>query len=150
MSQRIFCRLGRGVGRARKSAEGRHICKVPLAEKPDIVGERLGADDELRRLEKAGICSFKIEGRMKRPEYVAAAVTACKNSLNNINDYNIDEALRAVFSRSGFTKGYFEGKLGKDMFGVRRKEDVEGAAPVLSSLARLYDGESRFCLRIWS
>lgn len=97
--------------------------------------------DELCRLEKAGICSFKIEGRMKRPEYVAAAVTACKNSLNNINDYNIDEALRAVFSRSGFTKGYFEGKLGKDMFGVRRKEDVEGAAPVLSSLARLYDGE---------
>lgn len=97
--------------------------------------------DELRRLEKAGICSFKIEGRMKRPEYVAAAVTACKNRLNNINDYNIDEALRAVFSRSGFTKGYFEGKLGKDMFGVRRKEDVEGAAPVLSSLARLYDGE---------
>ena len=97
--------------------------------------------DELRRLEKAGICSFKIEGRMKRPEYVAAAVTACKNSLNNINDYNINEALRAVFSRSGFTKGYFEGKLGKDMFGVRRKEDVEGAAPVLSSLARLYDGE---------
>lgn len=97
--------------------------------------------DELRRLEKAGVCSFKIEGRMKRPEYVAAAVTACKNSLNNINDYNINEALRAVFSRSGFTKGYFEGKLGKDMFGVRRKEDVEGAAPVLSSLARLYDGE---------
>lgn len=97
--------------------------------------------DELRRLEEAGICSFKIEGRMKRPEYVAAAVTACKNSLNNINDYNINEALRAVFSRSGFTKGYFEGKLGKDMFGVRRKEDVEGAAPVLSSLARLYDGE---------
>lgn len=97
--------------------------------------------DELRRLEKAGICSFKIEGRMKRPEYVAAAVAACKNSLNNINDYNIEEALRAVFSRSGFTKGYFEGKLGKDMFGVRRKEDVEGAAPVLSSLARLYDGE---------
>lgn len=97
--------------------------------------------DELRCLEKAGVCSFKIEGRMKRPEYVAAAVTACKNSLNNINDYNINEALRAVFSRSGFTKGYFEGKLGKDMFGVRRKEDVEGAAPVLSSLARLYDGE---------
>lgn len=97
--------------------------------------------DELRRLEEAGVCSFKIEGRMKRPEYVAAAVTACKNSLNNINDYNINKALRAVFSRSGFTKGYFEGKLGKEMFGVRRKEDVEGAAPVLSSLARLYDGE---------
>ena len=98
--------------------------------------------DELRRLEKAGICSFKIEGRMKRPEYVAAAVTACKNSLENTADDNITESLHAVFSRSGFTKGYFEGKPGKDMFGTRRKEDVEGAAGVLSGLQRLYDNEN--------
>ena len=107
--------------------------------------------DELRRLEKAGICSFKIEGRMKRPEYVAAAVTACKNSLENTVDDNIRDSLHAVFSRSGFTKGYFEGKLGKDMFGTRRKEDVEGAAGVLSGLQRLYDNENPlipvdFCL----
>lgn len=98
--------------------------------------------EELDRLERAGICSFKIEGRMKRPEYVSAAVTACKNSLNNINDYNISSSLRAVFSRSGFTKGYFEGKLGKDMFGTRQKEDVEKAASVLSGLQRLYDNEN--------
>ena len=96
--------------------------------------------EELGRLEKAGVCSFKIEGRMKRPEYVAAAVTACKKSIYN-NDYNNSE-LEAVFSRSGFTKGYFDGKLGKDMFGIRRKEDVEGAANVLSSLQRLYDNEN--------
>ncbi|MBQ2847321.1 MAG: U32 family peptidase [Clostridia bacterium] len=98
--------------------------------------------DELRRLERAGVCSFKIEGRMKRPEYVAAAVTACKNSLNNIEDDEINESLKAVFSRSGFTKGYFEGRLGKEMFGTRRKEDVEGAAGVLSGLQRLYDKET--------
>ncbi len=98
--------------------------------------------DELRRLEKAGICSFKIEGRMKRPEYVAAAVTACRNSLNNTVDEELNNSLKAVFSRSGFTKGYFEGKLGKDMFGIRRKEDVEGASGVLSSLQRLYDKET--------
>lgn len=98
--------------------------------------------EELGRLEKAGICSFKIEGRMKRPEYVAAAVTACKNSLNHIDDSDIKNSLHAVFSRSGFTKGYFEGKLGKDMFGTRRKEDVEGAAGVLSGLQRLYDKEN--------
>ena len=98
--------------------------------------------DELSRLEKAGICSFKIEGRMKRPEYVAAAVTACKNSLNDISDANIDSSLQAVFSRSGFTKGYFEGKLGSEMFGTRRKEDVEGATGVLSGLQRLYDNEN--------
>ncbi len=98
--------------------------------------------DELSRLEDAGVCSFKIEGRMKRPEYVAAAVTACKNSLNNTPDEEINRSLHAVFSRSGFTKGYFEGKLGKEMFGTRRKEDVENAAPVLSGLQRLYDNEN--------
>lgn len=97
--------------------------------------------EELPVLEAAGVCSFKIEGRMKRPEYVAAAVTACKNSLNGISESEITDSLHAVFSRSGFTKGYFEGKPGKDMFGTRRKEDVEGAAPVLSSLQRLYDNE---------
>ena len=98
--------------------------------------------DELSRLEKAGVCSFKIEGRMKRPEYVAAAVTACRNSMNNTPDDEVNRSLHAVFSRSGFTKGYFEGKLGKEMFGTRRKEDVENAAPVLSGLQRLYDNES--------
>ncbi len=98
--------------------------------------------EELGRLAKAGVCSFKIEGRMKRPEYVAAAVTACKNSINNINDNEINDSLYAVFSRSGFTKGYFEGKLGREMFGTRRKEDVEGASGVLSSLQRLYDNEN--------
>lgn len=98
--------------------------------------------DELEKMKKAGVCSFKIEGRMKRPEYVAAAVTACKNSLNHINDPKINESLQAVFSRSGFTKGYFEGNLGKEMFGTRRKEDVESAAGVLKELSRLYEKET--------
>ncbi len=98
--------------------------------------------DELQRLKKLGVCSFKIEGRMKRPEYVAAAVTACKNSLNGTDDADITRSLHAVFSRSGFTKGYFEGKLRKDMFGTRRKEDVENASPVFSGLQRLYDNEN--------
>lgn len=98
--------------------------------------------DELRRLEKAGICSLKIEGRMKRPEYVAAAVTACKNSLENATDEQLNRSLQAVFSRSGFTKGYFENKLGKEMFGIRRKEDVEEASGVLNDLQKLYDKEN--------
>ena len=99
--------------------------------------------DELDRLEKAGICSFKIEGRMKRPEYVAAAVTACKNSVNRVKDEELNSSLQAVFSRSGFTKGYFEGKLGRDMFGIRRKEDVENASnTVLGELQKLYAKEN--------
>ena len=98
--------------------------------------------DEIRRLEKAGICSFKIEGRMKRPEYVSAAVTACKNTVNGTPDEKLSRSLQAVFSRSGFTKGYFEGKLGKDMFGIRTKENVEDASGVLSGLGKLYEKEN--------
>ena len=60
--------------------------------------------DRLRELEALGVASFKIEGRLKRPEYVAAAVTACRQSLaGEVPDL---ETLQSVFSRSGFTDGY--------------------------------------------
>lgn len=96
----------------------------------------------LGEIGEIGVTSFKIEGRMKRPEYVAAAVTACKNSLCGIDDEEITNSLQAVFSRSGFTRGYYEGKIGKDMFGVRRKEDVTAAGSVLGNLAELYEKET--------
>lgn len=86
-----------------------------------------------------GVVSLKIEGRMKRPEYVAAATAACREALaGGAPDYT---ALGAVFSRAGFTRGYFDGKLGGEMFGTRRKEDVQAAAPVLGGLAALYKDE---------
>ncbi len=95
----------------------------------------------LGELEEIGVASFKIEGRMKRPEYVAAAVTSCRNSLLHKKDENIEKSLRAVFSRSGFTDGYYTGRRDRDMFGTRGKEDVTAAKDVLSSLASLYEKE---------
>ena len=92
-------------------------------------------------LKRAGVASFKIEGRMKRPEYVAAAVTACRQALAG-EPY--DEArLQAVFSRSGFTDGYFTGKINGAMFGARGKEDVTAAAGVLQELRGLYKDERK-------
>lgn len=86
-----------------------------------------------------GVRSLKIEGRMKRPEYVAAAVHACRTALAGCApDMN---ALRAVFSRSGFTDGYYAAKRTPDMFGYRTKEDVLSAKPVLGELAELYRRE---------
>lgn len=96
----------------------------------------------IKRLSDAGIASFKIEGRMKRPEYVAAAVTSCKNALDNIVDDELDRDLKSVFSRSGFTDGYFKGKIGKEMFGTRSKNDVEASASVLNKLQKLYEKEN--------
>jgi len=89
----------------------------------------------IRDMADAGVTSFKIEGRMKRPEYVAAAVTACRKALNG-EEYDID-TLRAVFSRSGFTDGYITGKR-QDMFGHRGKDDVTAAESVFGTLRRLY------------
>ncbi|MBQ8922731.1 MAG: U32 family peptidase [Oscillospiraceae bacterium] len=82
-----------------------------------------------------GVHSLKIEGRMKRPEYVAAAVTACRDALDG-RPPALD-TLRAVFSRSGFTDGYFTGSRA-DMFGTRQKEDVTAAQTVLAPLRESY------------
>ena len=99
--------------------------------------------ENLAELSDAGVVSFKIEGRMKRPEYVAAAVTACRKSLEGEYSSELAGDLQSVFSRSGFTDGYLKGQRGREMFGTRRKEDVQSAAPVLKKLANLYDKETQ-------
>lgn len=91
------------------------------------------------KLKNMGIAALKIEGRMKRPEYVAAAVTACKDALHE-RKADMD-TLRSVFSRSGFTDGYFQAKRDLSMFGSRTKDDVLAAASVLEKLVALYRDE---------
>ena len=87
-----------------------------------------GSLNYLRELESIGVRSAKIEGRMKRPEYVAAAVKAAKEARDNGRvSRESDDRLRAVFSRTGFTDGYLRGELGADMFGYRRRDDVVSA-----------------------
>ena len=84
----------------------------------DFVPEHL---DELRRL---GVSSLKIEGRMKRPEYVAVVTKAYRAALDGkrVTEADLRE-LEAVFSRQGFTQGYYEGKTGAEMFGVRQEPE---------------------------
>lgn len=95
--------------------------------------------EELARLD---VASLKIEGRMKRPEYVAAAVSVCRAAVEGkkADDLLLND-LQSVFSRTGFTDGYYTGRRGNRMFGTRRKEDVNAAGAVLGRLARLYDKE---------
>lgn len=92
--------------------------------------------ENLRRLNEIGVTSAKIEGRMKRPEYVAAAVAACREALSG-NTPNLEQ-LKSVFSRSGFTKAYYDGSIA-DMQGIRTKDDVEASAGILKEIRRLYD-----------
>lgn len=99
----------------------------------------LCAFDHIVQMREAGVCSLKIEGRMKRPEYVAAAVTACRQALAG-EPYDL-ETLRAAFSRGGFTDGYLTGKRTLSMFGVRTKDDVAATARANAKLAPLYRRE---------
>ena len=122
-------------------------CRLPFSAgepgRHDLSLKDLSLIEHLEELSKMGIDSFKIEGRMKRPEYVAAAVRSAKEALDGKTGTETQEKLRAVFSRSGFTDGYFENARGPLMFGTRRKEDVVSAsAKVLSSLRNLYSKET--------
>lgn len=98
--------------------------------------------ERLAQIDKLGVMSLKIEGRMKRPEYVAAAVTAVREAVEGSYSQKTKNTLQSVFSRNGFTSGYFDGKTGADMFGIRNKEDVVAASSVLKELSHLYDNEN--------
>ncbi len=121
-------------------------CRLPFCAENgtgnDLSLKDLSLIEKADELTEAGIDSLKIEGRMKRPEYVAAAVTAIRSTLDGKADEEILSNLRAVFSRSGFTDGYFADKRGREMFGIRQKEDVTSATVrVLKSLSKLYEKE---------
>ena len=73
----------------------------------------LCARDELQKMADAGVYSFKIEGRLKRPEYVAVVTRAYRNALDAVlagrfspMDEGERESLTQIFSRGGFTRGY--------------------------------------------
>ncbi len=124
-------------------------CRLPFSA-PGGTGHDLSLKDlsflkEVEELWAAGVCSAKIEGRMKRPEYVAAAVSACRKAADGEEiPQKLLEDLEAVFSRSGFTKGYLTGQRGAGMFGIRTREDVTGATEkVFSSLRALCREERR-------
>ncbi len=124
-------------------------CRLPFTVRGgtghDLSLKDLSVIRHLRELQEMGIASAKIEGRMKRPEYVAAAVAACRESLDEgVISCETEKKLMSVFSRSGFTDGYYQGKLGADMFGVRSKENVEAAgSKIFAEIHELYKNERR-------
>ncbi len=75
----------------------------------------------LQEFQRMGVASVKIEGRMKRPEYVWVVTKVYADALREGRDPTEEELRRLehAFSRQGFTDGYFRGKTGPEMFGVR-------------------------------
>ena len=121
-------------------------CRLPFKVQKgtghDLSLKDLSLVEHIPELSEMGICSFKIEGRMKRPEYVSAVVSACKKSINDTYTSLVRKDLSDLFSRSGFTDGYYENMLGRDMFGYREKENVQSATKeLLTKYASIYEKE---------
>ncbi len=82
----------------------------------------------LKDLEDMGVVSLKLEGRMKRPEYVAAVTQVYREALdNNQVTRPMLEKLHKAFNRQGFTDGYYTGSIGSEMFGVRQEHQEDNA-----------------------
>ena len=118
------CRLPYGYDRFEE--------KYPLSLRDNCLIRYL---DELDRM---GVASIKIEGRMKRPEYVATVTGIYRSALDGAGVGREQmEALRAAFSRQGFTQGYYEGAPGRQMFGTRLPEQENKA--LLQSARATYE-----------
>lgn len=103
------CRLPYGYGRFEQ--------KYPLSLKDNCLA------GYLRELQAMGVASVKLEGRMKRPAYVATVTKIYRQAIDQgqVTRRQMAE-LATAFSRQGFTDGYYLGKLGPAMFGVREKD----------------------------
>lgn len=108
------CRLPYGVNAPAKNT-------YPLSLKDNCLA------DDLEDMARMGVACLKLEGRMKRPEYVAVVTGIYAKLLRERRGPTAEEtwALDAAFSRSGFTDGYWKGRLGPKMFGVRPADAQE-------------------------
>lgn len=77
----------------------------------------------LEQLRKIGVKCLKLEGRMKRPEYVSVVTRIYAQAIKEGREPTPDEInqLAEAFSRQGFTDGYWRGETGPDMFGIREE-----------------------------
>ena len=87
--------------------------------------------DIIPELINAGVKSFKIEGRMKSPEYVGIVTSIYRKYIDlaeNGEEYKVSEEdrekLMQIFNRGGFSTGYLKGKLGRDMMYTKKPNHI--------------------------
>lgn len=110
------CRLPYGCAGQKKQGEG-----YPLSLKD------LSLAQHVPFLIDSGVSSLKIEGRMKSPEYVRDVARIWRRLLDERRGATAEEMqeLSRVFSRGGFTDGYFTEKINASMLGIRSEADKQ-------------------------
>ena len=103
----------------------------------------LSLAEHLSQLEQAGVHTLKIEGRMKRPEYTALVTSIYKKALTERRAPTAEELsrLQTVFSREGFTDGYFTGHKGPEMFGTRQEENGRETRELYKQAQTIYQAQ---------
>ena len=99
----------------------------------------------LGELEEMGVACLKLEGRMKKPEYVAVVTSIYAAALWEGREPTPQEVaqLEAAFSRQGFTQGYYRDQKGPAMFGTR-PEGTRDPAELFDRVRQEYSrGEHR-------
>ena len=116
-------------GRSGNRGECAQPCRLPYASGYSLSLKDLCLAGHIKELIDAKVASLKIEGRMKPPDYVYNVTKTYRKLLDERRNATPDEIkyLSEVFSRGGFTDGYFCGKIGHQMLGVRSKEDKEAS-----------------------
>lgn len=102
-------------------AEGRVGDKYPLSLKD------MSLATHVREIIESGVASLKIEGRMKSPEYVRGVTTIWRRLLDEGRNATADDIheLAELFSRGGFSDGYYTENIGRKMLGIRSEEDKQ-------------------------
>ncbi len=126
VSQSGGCLMSSFIGkRSGNRGECAQPCRLPYEGGYHLSLKDMCLAQHIHELLDMGVASFKIEGRMKSPEYVYSVTKAYRTLIDEHRPAAKEEygALEKIFSRSGFSAGYYLNQKGKNMFGVRREED---------------------------
>ena len=113
-------------GRSGNRGECAQPCRLPYNNGKYVLSlSDLSLADHISELIDSGVASLKIEGRMKSPDYVYTVTSIYRRLLDEHRNSTAAEnkRLERVFSRGGFTDGYFVGNTFTKMTGVRTEED---------------------------
>jgi len=133
--------IGRRSGNRGRCAQPCRLCygysryqdKHPLSLKDNCLVHYL------TELENMGVASVKLEGRMKRPEYVAAVTAVYRRAIDTgVVTPEMMNLLNTAFNRQGFTDGYYVDRAGRSMFGWR--DEKSGDEKWCREIRQSYEG----------
>ena len=126
-------------GRSGNRGECAQPCRLPYQNGKHLLSLKdLCLAEHIPELINSGVCSLKIEGRMKAPAYVGGVCRIYRRLLDEGRAATKAEMaeLARLFSRDGFTDGYFTGKTDRGMTGMR-SEEAKAASRALNEEAFL-------------